>query len=428
VTLSGVSHVRASPARDVPDYDGRGNEDAHPTSWARWIPRVILSPFYFVNEYVLRRPIGWLITKAEREHWIDAAIDTFTFGPQHDYVLYPTALFDLGMVPSVGLFFSGDNTLFTGNSVIAHVATGGPKVVTATVVDRFTSPDGGTRVTARIDFRRQVDLLFLGTGPDVTSATRSRYGLQQLDGHISYKRRLWGEAGVGLAAGARTIGYLQGNCCGDPSLDARIADGSLMAPPGYGAAYTAGYQRADVVLDSRAARPAPGTGGYLRLAEETDSNIGRDRVWIKYGGVVGVAYDLDDQQRTLKLEVAIDNVDPVKGAVPFNELASLGSELMPGFVTGWMTGRSTFATQLAYSWPVAVWLDGETRFSAGNAFGDHLTGFELQKMRLSGDLGVMTIDARDEGLEVLFGLGTETIEQGAHVTSVRLTVGTRGGF
>ena len=63
VTLSGVSHVRASPARDVPDYDGRGNEDAHPTSWARWIPRVILSPFYFVNEYVLRRPIG--VTRSE---------------------------------------------------------------------------------------------------------------------------------------------------------------------------------------------------------------------------------------------------------------------------------------------------------------------------------------------------------------------------
>src|SRR5215471_10789725 len=57
---AGTSH--AEPKRDVPDYDGRGNPDADAGSWALWIPRVVLSPLYVVNEYVLRRPVGALVT------------------------------------------------------------------------------------------------------------------------------------------------------------------------------------------------------------------------------------------------------------------------------------------------------------------------------------------------------------------------------
>jgi hypothetical protein len=74
--------------------------------------------------------------------------------------------------------------------------------------------------------------------------------------------------------------------------------------------------------------------------------------------------------------------------VPFNELASLGGNAMPGFVAGWMTGRGTFAAQLGYSWPVWTWLGGQTRFAVGNAFGSHLDDLSGAKLRLSGDLGV----------------------------------------
>src|SRR5215211_140924 len=52
----------AEPKREVPDYDGRGNEDAKPDSapgsWALWIPRVVLWPVYALNEYAFRRPIA----------------------------------------------------------------------------------------------------------------------------------------------------------------------------------------------------------------------------------------------------------------------------------------------------------------------------------------------------------------------------------
>ena len=74
-----------------------------------WIPRIALSPLYVVNEYVLRRPLGEFVTVAERRHWVNAISDLFTFGPNGKYMIVPTALFDFGLLPSVGLYFAGDN-------------------------------------------------------------------------------------------------------------------------------------------------------------------------------------------------------------------------------------------------------------------------------------------------------------------------------
>jgi hypothetical protein len=101
---------------------------------------------------------------------------------------------------------------------------------------------------------------------------------------------------------------------------------------------------------------------------------------------------------------------------------------MPGFITGWMTGLSTAAAQIGYTWPVWMWLDGQTRITIGNAFGEHLGGLSAQKLRFSYDIGFTTSTARDQGFEVLFGLGTETLQQGADITSVRVTFGSRKGF
>ena len=159
-----------------------------------------------------------------------------------------------------------------------------------------------------------------------------------------------------------------------------------MMPPGYGLDYTTLYQRAEVVLDTRLPRPASATGGYLDFHGETDFDMHDDRSWVEYGAVFGVAVDLQSRQRTVQVQIAVDYADPLRGdVVPFNELATLGGGLMPGFVAGWMTGRSAIAAQVGYSWPVWMWLDGQARFSVGNAFGSHLDDFAGDKLRLSGD-------------------------------------------
>jgi hypothetical protein len=390
---------------------------------------VALAPLYVVNEYVVRRPLGGVVTFAERHHWVNAISDLFTFGPRNNYVILPTALLDFGLLPSVGVYFAGDGTWATGNTIRLHAATWGADWINATALDRLTWNAGATSLAARIDFKRQADLLFFGIGPDVTSATRSRYGLQRFDAGASFGQRLFGESALLLSTGVRAIAYRAGDCCGDPSLDARIADGSLAMPTGYGTNYTTLYQRAELALDTRAPRPASATGGYLQIHAETDIDVRNDRSWIEYGAILGLAVDLQTRQRTVKVQLAVDYADPLRGdVVPFNELASLGGSLMPGFVTGWMTGRTAVAAQLGYSWPVWIWLDGQARFSIGNAFGRHLDGLTGDKLRLSADLGLTTIGKRDQGFELLFGVGTETLEQGAGITSVRLSFGSREGF
>jgi hypothetical protein len=101
---------------------------------------------------------------------------------------------------------------------------------------------------------------------------------------------------------------------------------------------------------------------------------------------------------------------------------------MPGFVPGWLTDRSVAVAQLAYTWPVWLGLDAQTRLSVGNAFGAHLDGFAAGQLRWSGDIGFTTSTAHDQGFELLIGLGSETFDRSAGVTSVRVTVGSRRGF
>jgi hypothetical protein len=50
---------------------------------------VALSPLYLVNEYVIRRPLGALVTVAERHQWVNAVSGFFTFGSRGDYVVVP---------------------------------------------------------------------------------------------------------------------------------------------------------------------------------------------------------------------------------------------------------------------------------------------------------------------------------------------------
>lgn len=414
--------------RTPPDYDGRGNPDAHPHRRWSWIPRVLLFPAYVLNEYALRRPIGWVIATAERDHWLDAAVDAFTFGPEHNLLLIPTISYDFGFRPNVGLYFAGDNLLELDNSVRASIATGGSHYLNGTLLDRYALDDR-TTISTRFDFNRRSDLMFFGLGSNVSDKTRARWGIQQIDMHSSLKQKRFGESWISMSVGARSVRYRDPDCCGnDPSIPQAVALGIFPMPPGFGTPYTVAYERADMALDSRPPRPAPGTGVYLRLHERGDFDMESQHGWIEWGGWLGGAVDLTGTQRVLRLVGAVDFVDPIAGVTPFNELASLGSDLMPGFVSGWMVGRSTAAAQLAYTWPITVGFDGETRLSLGNAFDEHLHDLALGRMRVSGDFGITTADARDQGFELILGAGTETIEQGARITSIRIAIGTRGGF
>ena len=374
-----------------------------------WIPRVLLSPLYVANEYVVRRPLGAFVIHAERDRWSDSVAQLFTFGEGGHNLLVPTASFDLGLAPSVGVYYALGEAGAADNRLAVQLATWGLRSIRASAADTYAI-DEPDQLQARLELERVRDHLFVGVGPDATRGVKSRYGVERVEGSIGYRRRLTGAGWLAAESGVRRIGFVDG-CCGDPTLDERIARGEVMAPPGYRGDYTAGFGRVAVQLDTRRARPAPGSGVYLRLTGGP-SVAPRDRAWIHYGGVAGGALDLTGHRRTVELQLAVDFVDAMAGAVPFTEYPTLGGESMP-------------AAQLGYTWPVWLGLDARTRFTLGNAWDSHLAGFSPRELRMSGDVGFTTTDDGDRGLEILVGVGTETFERGAHVTSLRVTVGWR---
>jgi len=388
---------------------------------------VLLAPVYLVHEYLIRRPLGALVTRAERGRWADSVQGLFSVNAG-DTLLAPTGRFDLGLLPSVGLYVTSDHLLARGNSVRLYAATWGRPWIDVTAADRYSYDHGDGLVEGRFELRRTEDNLFVGIGPDATSATRARFGLERIEGSVAFVRRLAGASMFRATAGVHRIAFVGGTCCDDPSLDSEIASGAVMAPPGYGTAYTAFFGRAEIALDTRRPRPEPGDGVYVRVTGDTSATVD-DRVWIRYGADAGAAYDLTGHRRIVTLRAAVELVDPLHGQdVPFVELASAGGDLMPAFVPGWMIGRSTAAAQLGYTWPVWLWLDGQARVSVGNAFDAHLRGFDPAKLRLSADLGITMSRRYDLAFEVLAGIGTETFEQGGGITSVRVTVGSRRAF
>jgi hypothetical protein len=258
---------------------------------------------------------------------------------------------------------------------------------------------------------------------------RSRFGLERTEGSLGYHRKLAGESRIDVQAGVHRIAYVEGECCDDPSLDDQIAAGAVMAPPGYRAPYTSAFGLAELTLDTRRPAPEPGGGGFLVVHGAPSVELGDGRTWLAYGGAIGGAVDLTGTRRTLRLQLSADFVDSIgHGTIPFTEYPMLGGVLMPGFLPGWLTDRSTAAAQLAYTWPVWLWLDAQARFGVGDAFGEHLAGFSPGKLRMSADVGFATSTVRAQGFEVLVGLGSETFDQGARIASVRVTVGSRRGF
>ncbi|HKY38476.1 MAG TPA: hypothetical protein VJN18_21180, partial [Polyangiaceae bacterium] len=90
--------------RPVPDYDGRGRPPQSPGRKALWVPRLLLSPAYFVSEFLIRRPLGFAITAAEKAQLPTLLYDFFAFGPDHKAGIVPIAFIDFGFEPSVGLY------------------------------------------------------------------------------------------------------------------------------------------------------------------------------------------------------------------------------------------------------------------------------------------------------------------------------------
>ncbi len=421
-----------SPKRTPPDYDGRGEPPTTAADVALWIPRALLSPLYLVSEFVVRRPLGWLIATAEREQWPSAIRNFFLFGPEKKAGIVPTAFLDFGLRASVGIYAFWDDLFIRGNHLRLHATTLGLDWLQGAIADKVPLGNNAT-VDFRVDGTHRPDNVFHGLGPSSLQDERTRFGIDRVQAHPVFEMQWWRGSRILTETGIKSVDFREDRCCHDPSLSLALREGRFggAAPPGYERGYTSVYQRGEVTLDTREERPAAQSGVRVEIEVEHGSNVRRTNdSWLRYGGTIGGLLDVKNN-RTVGLSVTTLFVDPVsQGAeIPFTEQIVLGGNgPMRGYLYGRMIDRSAAIATLKYKWPIWVFLDGTIQFATGNVFGPQLEDFSTRLLRLSGAMGVESIGSPDHTFELLAGFGTETFEHGAEVNSFRLLFGTNRGF
>jgi hypothetical protein len=438
--------------REVPDYDGRGADPTTPGEIALWLPRILLSPLYLVSEYLVRQPLGWVVTKAEQEDLPAILVDLFTFGPENQAGLVPTTLIDFGFKPSVGLFFFWNDAVVDDNDLRVRAATWGPDWITASLSNR-TEFWKTHEIAVRGGFLRRPDWVFHGLGPE-SGGDRARFSETRADVAVEYDARLWRSSVASAFVGLCDASF-DGDtgCCGDPTVNQAAAAGRFPVPPGFTDGYTITRSGVSLVLDSRRPRnleaPVEGSdhvsppGDGLRLAVRGEHGAGlRDAPrtslreplrynWVKYGATLGGFVDVDNQQRVLGLSLIADFAEPLwKGSqIPFTEQVGLGGERpLRGFLHGRLWDHSAAVAKFEYTWPIWVWLDATLHYAVGNVFGSQLEGFEWELLRQSFGIGFRATNAREHAFEVLTAFGTETFDQGAAVDTFRFVFGASSGF
>jgi hypothetical protein len=436
VLLGGVSAARGAhaadpPKRPLPDYEGRPPPPATAGQSALWIPRVVFSPVYFTTEYLLRRPLGALLTAAERANLPSVLYDFFAFGPEHKAGIAPIAFVDFGFNPSVGVYGFWDDAFVKGDDLRVHVSGWSSEWIAGSFVQRtrFHAKDS---LTLKLSAMRRPDAVFYGIGPRTLQSSESRYGEDRLGASATADFPLWRASKVQTTVGVRHSSFYDGHFGGDPGILAESAGGTFPLPDGFANGYTAEYNRVLVALDSRRPFPSEGSGVRLEAQAEEGSDVSQSAGagWLRYEAAAGGFLDLDGHRRVVSLSVTTMFADPLGSRpVPFTELASLGGDApMPGFYPGRLVDRSAAVGTLRYRWPIGPFVDGSLQAAVGNVFGAHLDGFETQLLRFSGAIGLETDSSPDSNFQLLVGFGTETFEHGGQVDSARLVLGISRGL
>ena len=415
--------------RPVPDYDGRGDDRVSAGQVALWVPRILFAPLWFLTEYMLRRPLEFLISGAEEKEIPERVINFFTFGPEGNVMLAPNFSFDFGFRPNIGLIFRYGEFAGRENLTLrAGASFGGTSWIAGNVGFRVEEPDGDTAFEVDLSATKRPDGLFYGLGSQVSEENQSRYDWVGYVGSMTLIQRLVRQSqfSVGIDIIDRQFG--DDIIEGDYTVDERVAAGQVDLPPGYANGYSIARQRAELVLDSRRSRPSPGSG--VRL--EGGYNLGFDlqngpsrNLWVTWSTSLGFYLDITGHQHVVSLTGSLVAAETLSGEVPFFEQPNMSGSVgtMRGYISRYLSGDSGASLLLEYSWPIWVFLDGTVQLAYGNVYDGRFENFSLENNRISASIGFAAVDKRDHFFEFLVGFGTETIARGAQIESFRLMVG-----
>jgi len=415
-----------------------------------WIPRVILFPAYLVSEFVIRRPLGALLTLLEEYHLRARWNDFFTFGPEREIGLFPSARIDLGLHARVGLHLFWHN-IVPDNDLSLRGVFGGVGVwsVNGGWISTF---EQRRRLQASLHWSRRNDAPFFGFGPQ-SGDVAFRFGEDRLDSSLRYVHPLGRVSHFTAQLGQRRVWYDSGSSAlGDDSLAEGIGAGAVAPPPALHDGFWVLYAGMILGLDSRPPPLTPRTGSERDFALQSGSGVAwtghiehdaglkgtralpedelRLPEWLDYGTSLTGTLDLTGMRRELELELDARFTDPLlAGGVPFTEQASLGgAHPLRGFVERRLVDRSAVAATLRYRWPIWQSLEGELHYAIGNVFGEHLLGFDPALLRASFGVGINTVGPSHEPFEMLIAFGTRTLESGGGVESIRFVFGSSVGL
>lgn len=419
--------------RPVPDYDGRAEPGPTALEVLAWIPRVLFYPVHLVLEWIVRRPLGWILTTGERERW-----SALQFPPisetQPLWGLVPTLFIDFGFQPSGGLYLWIDEVGSPRNAMRFQVGFGGLDWLRALVIDRYALDDHGTVIEAQVEGLMRPDHIYLGIGPEVESNEVARYGGRRLEGQLAFAMRPWRASHLRIEAGVRAqefydTGWLEEDE-GELTVTDAVAQGWFALPPGW-EGYVAYRQRLEGSIDTREPRPVNGSGVRLEgyVEQGFDLTSPHDRRWLLYGAMAGAYWDVS-HGRTLALWGGAEFATALGDEpVPFTELPDLAVRgRMVGFRRGWLRGQSTAFATLEYRFPIWVSVDGFLNGAVGGAFGPELADFDAARLRMSYALGIRTVGDPDQSFTFQIGFGTDTFERGAEPAVLRITAGMQEGF
>lgn len=422
------------PDREVPDYDGRPDPEGDDVAEALlWVPRILTGPLYLFSEYVLRVPIGALVTELERTEALAFLFDLFVWGPERNVGLLPTAFFDFGLAPSGGLYFFWNDFVFDGNDLNLHAATGGADFLSFSARDTIR-PTSDTSITLRFGLLKRPDQQ-LGQIENPLPEDQlpvARYGIERVEGGAGFEWRPWSRNSVGLSATYRGYAFLD-----EPWREGDRTVGEVYGVDGLPGAYGAGFSSLDlafhVVVDSRP--PGELSQGGVWGEGEVVEHIGfgglEQSSWISWSLDLTLATDFLGRGRVIGVTGSLRGVNAVGDAVvPFVDLPELGGARgpLPGFQPGLVIGRSVAAAVVHYTWPIYALVDGVLHWGVGNVFGDTYADFDLELLRMSFGLSIAPRFGGVHFLELGFALGTEPFRDGSGIDSVRFVIGARNGL
>jgi hypothetical protein len=399
----------AAEQREVPDYDGRGDDPVTAGEVLIWVPRLALAPVWLVSEYVLRLPLGLLLTTLDKAGFSEWLAD------ESDYLILPTVALEFGFRSSVGLYFGVNDLWFPDHQVRYRFAYGGTDFIRFRARDRVLFDDGNQRLGIFGLFRRRADDTFGGIGPDIDYDIKNatRFTTTIIEAGSTYDLGLGKPTELKLSASWRDVRHEQ--------LPTRFGDGHRTFHPQVLFAADTREALTDATKFFRA---------VLHTSVDVSLDDQEDLMWTNYGLEVGAGLELF-HRRVVSLSLATEFADPLKDdPVPLRGLVRLGgSNHLAGFGGDAFYGRSAAALKLKYHWPIWVYLDGIFHISMGNVYGPQLRDFDPEKLRMSFGPGISTSFLDENKLFSLsLGFGTDTFEQGTNIASVRAAAGISHGF